>query len=179
MFASGLVGRAASCLSETLLGCYPGIYCAVILIKAFECWQVSIVRGDVWLIAYFFVTAINRMLWGCMLDSKQFPLEWDEQMDLGAISAFHLECEIGEKPKLHWPFNVLLKDVIGWKKKKASWSQLLWQGQLFLCKGHQPQGTGKIQQVKGPCFLPAKLINVQIKKDVRALKKHLLTKVKK
>lgn len=26
---------------------------------------------------------------------------------------------------------------------------------------------------------PAKLINVQIKKDVRALKKHLLTKVKK
>lgn len=119
MFASGLVGRAASCLAEALLGCYPGIYCAVILIKAFECWQVSIVRGDVWLIAYFFVTAINRMLWGCMLDSKQFPLEWDEQMDLGAISAFHLECEIGEKPKLHWPFNVLLKDVIGWKKKKS------------------------------------------------------------
>lgn len=44
---------------------------------------------------------------------------------------------------------------------------------------HQPQGTRKIQQVKGLCFLPAKLINVQIKKDVRALKKHLLTKVKK
>lgn len=29
------------------------------------------------------------------------------------------------------------------------------------------------------CSPPAKLINVQIKKDVRALKKHLLTKVKK
>lgn len=50
--------------------------------------------------------------------------------------------------------------------------------QLFMCGATSPKAQGR-SAGKELCSPPAKLINVQIKKDVRALKKHLLTKVKK
>lgn len=50
--------------------------------------------------------------------------------------------------------------------------------QLSMCSAASPKAQGG-SAGKELCSPPAKLINVQIKKDVRALKKHLLTKVKK
>lgn len=98
-----------------------------------------------------------------------------EEMDSRTISFIYWKGEVPEKPN----FAKAISDLIGrWHRSK------LLCGDRLIGQDHS---TGKPSNLidrnnhagKGLHSQPAKLISVQIKEDARALRKHLLTKVKK